>query len=278
MQGNDQQQENEIGLFEIADIVRAEWHWPASAALLGLLTAGVATFLLPPTYEATAVVQVAQVQGKQVEAPPHAIERIKTGAFQAEAAGSAKLDEWLTSLSRSQKATPFSLNLIKSTQLIELTARAENREEAIKIAESLVAALAKRHEEEARPMIELLKADLTIAQEKLVAAEKAYASVGAAIGASHLSDDRFTQFALLTSIKRDKEAELFAQRQVVNGLKVSLSAPATQPARMVEAIYAAQQPVKPKKRIIVLLGTMGGLVAGLVFVLTRRWWRSRSQA
>ena len=54
-------QEDEINLFDLLDKLRSGWRYVAGGALIGLLGAGLAIAVIPPVYEAVAVIQVGQV-------------------------------------------------------------------------------------------------------------------------------------------------------------------------------------------------------------------------
>jgi uncharacterized protein involved in exopolysaccharide biosynthesis len=54
--------------------------------------------------------------------------------------------------------------------------------------------------------------------------------------------------------------------------------PATQPAKALEAVYVADKPVSPKKTLLLALGLIGGLLAGVVSVFfVDAWRRARTQ-
>ena len=60
MNANDMIQEEEISLFDLWDKLREGWRYVAGGTAIGLLGAGLALTLIPPKYEAVAVVQVGQ--------------------------------------------------------------------------------------------------------------------------------------------------------------------------------------------------------------------------
>jgi len=91
-----------------------------------------------------------------------------------------------------------------------------------------------------------------------------------------VKDERFTQIALMTSLRTQKEAETFAQRQTISALETALSAPATQPTRPIERIFVPEKPISPKKALLLILGSMGGLLIGILWIIfTDSWQRAR---
>ena len=124
--------------------------------------------------------------------------------------------------------------------------------------------LAKTHAEIVRPMIERMKGDLAMAKEQRQRAEEDRESLGKLVGTAGVKDDRFTQLALMTSLRLAKESEVFRQRQIVSQLESVLGVPATQEAQEIEAIFVSDKPVSPKRGLLLALGFVGGLLAGSV--------------
>ena len=282
MPENGQIIEGELSLFDLWKILRNAWCWIAGGVVLGSVGGGLTVAVLPPQYEAVALVQVGQVgqvgqiTSVPVEQPLQAIERMRTGNFQYEAAKSSGYAPWVEISGRSTKAGSafFSLQLVKNTYLIEIRAKAETPHHAEMIAKAIIEVLSKRHAELAEPMIENLRFDLALARERLKSAEDEVASLGAAAASARLKDDRFTQFSLLASMRKFKESEVFAQQKMVSALNMALSPPATQPAQAVEGVFVAEQPVSPKKGIIAVLGVFGGLMLGLFATFVSNAWQS----
>lgn len=273
---------SELSLFDLWIMLRNAWYWVAGGVAFGAAGAGLIVAVLPPQYEAVALVQVGQVgqvgqvTSVPVEQPLQAIERMRTGSFKYEAAKSSGYAPWIEISGHSTKAgsTFFSLQLVKNTSLIEVRAKAETPDHAEKIASAIIDVLSKRHAELARPLIENLRFDLALARERLKSAEGELASLGAAAASARLKDDRFSQFSLLASMRLFKESEVFAQQKMVSALTMALSPPATQPAQAVERVFVAEQPVSPKKGIISVLGVFGGLMLGLFAAFASNAWQS----
>jgi uncharacterized protein involved in exopolysaccharide biosynthesis len=271
MNANEVAQDDEISLFDLWGKLRDGWRYVVGGAALGLVGAAVAIVAQPPKYEAVAIVQVGQVGqytfaplGQVMAAPSlpvepatQAVERMKTPSFQSTVASRIGNHPWIDDLQRSSGATAkyLSSQVVKATvgpgtvPLIELKATADSPENAKKIADGAVFELSRRHTEIARPMIEKMQLDLTIAKERLASAEKELEAVNKLVANAGVKDDRFTQLALMTSLRVEKEAELFSQRQLIFGI---------------EAVFVGDKPVSPKKTLLLALGLIGGLLAGVV--------------
>lgn len=289
MNENETPQEEQINLFDVWKKLREGWLAVVGGAVLGIAGAVLAIFLIPPKYEAVVVVQVGQVgqvgpvaqvglvgqvMTLAVEPTQLSVERMKTPTFQMAVARGAGIQGWIDSLGRSASAGGdyLSLQVSKSTighnaaPLMELKAKADSPESARKIAEAAIQELAKRHSEIAKPSIDRMVADLAIAKEKRQRAEEDLESLSKLVATAGIKDDRFTQLSLMNSLRVQKEAELFFQRQMVAALEGALSVPATQAAKAVEAVFVSDKPVSPKKALLLALGLIGGLLAGVMWV------------
>ena len=280
MSENDLVQDDEISLYELWERLRNGWRTVVGGALIGLAGAGAALMILPPKFEALVVVQVGQVISTPVEPPVQAVERMKTPAFQTAVAQALGDQTWLDALQRSANATAKYLvpQLVKATAaspapLIELRTNAATPAAAAAIANGAVKELAQRHAELAAPVLAKTRLDVAIARERLVNAERELESINKLVAAASIKDERFTQLALMSELRIQKQAELFNQRQMIMALETALTAPATQPARALEAVFVADKPVSPKKTLLLALGFIGGLLAGIVAVFFGDAWR-----
>ncbi len=286
-------QDDEISLFDLWEKLRDGWRYVVGGTVLGLAGAGVALVMLPPKYEAVAVVQVGQVgqvgvpgqPGQAVNVPvepaTQAVERMKTPAFQLKVAEASGNQAWVEDLMRSTAATTkyISLQIVKATAtpgsapLIELKANAATPELATKIADASIKELAKRESELAKPMIDKMQLDLAIARERLVSAERELEAINKLVVNAGVKDDRFTQLSLMTDLRVQKESEVFRQRQAINALETALGVPYTQPAEALEGVFVTDKPVSPKKGLLLALGLIGGLLSGVVSVFFINAWR-----
>ncbi len=295
MNDNEMVQDDEISLFDLWEKLKDGWRFVVGGTVLGLAGAGAALMVLPPKYEAVAVVQIAQVgqiayaqlgqvmqiPSLTVEPATQVVERMKTPAFQTAVAQTLGNQAWIDDLQHSANASAkyISLQVIKATSaqgassLIELKANASNPEDAKNIADASIKELEKRHSDLAKPILERMHSDLKLAKEKLVSAERELEGINKLVANAAVKDDRFTQLSLMTGLRVQKESELFAQRQAIVALEAALSAPATQPTKAIEAAFVTDKPVSPKKTLLLALGLIGGLLAGVVSVFFVDAWR-----
>lgn len=281
MNENELQQENEISLFDLWETLREGWKRVVGGTALGLAGAVVAIILLAPKYEAVAVVQVGQVgqvgqaAPLQVEAPAQAIERLKSSSFQLSVAEDLGDQEWKELLLSSSTATTrhLAVQVMKTAPVIELKVSASSPEQAKSIAEATIKGLARKQDEIAKPMVDKMKADLSITKEKLASAKKGLETLSKMAMNAVVKDERFTQLSLITSLRVQKDAEVFGLRQTIMAYETALMPPATQPVKALEPVYVASKPVSPQKPLLIALGLVGGLLVGVMWVFVANAWR-----
>jgi LPS O-antigen subunit length determinant protein (WzzB/FepE family) len=288
-------EDDETSLFDLWRRLREGWKVVLGMTALGIAAALSAIFMIPPKYEAVAVVQVGvvgqisqigqagqiKVNGVPVETPIQTVERVKTPAFQSRVAEVLGDQQWLGDIvqSNSGQTKDLALQVIKATTgpdqvpLIELRASSSTRETAQKKAEAVIGQLSKVHAELAQPAVARMRADLAISREKLASAERDLESLTKLGSSASVKDDRFTQLALVTSLRIQKEADTFNQRQMILALETALAAPATQPVKAIEPVFVADRPVSPKKTLLLALGLVGGLLVGVMWVFVADAWK-----
>lgn len=278
--------DKDFSLIQLAEVWISEWRWIAASVALGFAIACAHILTSAPKYEAEMLIQVGQVGqvGQQmqqggivVESPLHAIERMKTGAFQKEAAKLSGYVQWIQSAETlpSPHQGFCSFQLIKNTDLIQVRTAADSQENAIKIAQSIVATLAKRHKKMSEASVARLSTELKFAENKLSSAESELMNLVKVLSNTNLKDDRFSQFSLLMSVKQIKEQDLYSQRQLIMEIKIALSEPFTHTAKVLEEIHSIDRPVSPKKSLILIGWLINGLLLGLVLTAVRHLWQIR---
>lgn len=248
------------------------WRWIAGGALVGLLVAFLALQAIPKKWQSTAMIQVGQVgQVGQVASIPvetaaQAVERMNTGSFQIEVARELKHEAWLKAISTDARAGRnfFKATVPKTSARIELATFGTTPENARQIAEGIIAALTKRHEELARTTLVRLQNELSVTEEKLKAFSEESKALDRVLASGQVAAPRFfSQFVLLSSIRIGKEGEVYALRQHKVAIELALVKPATQPTGAIEAIYVASDPVSPKPALVLVVGIVGGLLLGI---------------
>lgn len=281
--------EDGADVLELLRKVCVGWRRILGGAVVGLIASGVAVTLIAPRYEALALVQVAQVgqialapspsqasqiSSVQVEPATQAVERMRSPVFQLKVAEALGLAAWAADLRRTTSATKknISLQVVKSTSvpgslpLIELRTYASTPDSAKQIAEGLISELAKREGEMADLIIGKLRHDLEITKAKFFSVEQELDAIKKMMMNVGVRDDRFTQLSLITDLRVQKESEIFKLRQAILALETALAPPYTQQATVLEEVFVTDTPVSPKKILLLVLGLVGGALAGAVSI------------
>ena len=267
--------DNEISLWDIVDFLKEGWRWLAGGVVAGAVGAVGFVLVSPAQYEATAIVQPATVgmpttttttttKGVEVESVAQTLERLKLPTFYDEVMLQACQAPSRQALSGGVKASQ-----VKGNALIQISYRAKSVAVAEACVNAVVATLAKSQAEIAAPIIKTLEEQLSLSRQRL-ADEKAFQAQAEQRVSG--SADGVSLLMLKALSKREDIIQL--QRQLVDQ-SVQLSAPITQPVRLLEPIYAPERPVAPKKLPVLAGGLFGGLVLGGLMFFVRRSWLAR---
>ena len=267
-------EEEEISLFDLWAKLREGGRWVLGGVLIGGLGAGALLVVIPPTYQASALLQTGKVAGAVIEDVSMMVERLKSPSFLVDVAKDVEDQRWLELIENGEGAAVLTAQVPKtSPSMVEVKVRGRSPEYAKKIAEDATAKVIKRQDELSAQAIQKINFDLAVAKEKLVKAEQDLATLNKTLSATAMKDERFSQVSLLTTIKLQKESEVFTLRQAVFSMEISLLPPSTQPAKVLEAIFVSQKPISPKKGLLLALGLLGGLLFGMMWVFASSAWR-----
>lgn len=278
---NDMQsiEEEEISLFDLYEKLRKGWRSILGGVFLGLVLSGLAIVFTSPKYEALAMLQAGRVAGTVVEEPTIIAERLKSPALLMEIAEDVGDQDWLVTIQDGGGRNTLMAVVPKTNpSVVEVKILARSPDAAKKIASSATEMLIKRQNELSKGVKGKIRFDLDVAKEKLGRAEKELLALSKTLDSTKIKDGQFSQVSLLTSIRLQKESEMFGLRQSVNALEISLLPPATQSAQVLEDIFVSRKPVSPKKLLLLALGLAGGLLSGVMFVFfTDAWRRARER-
>lgn len=270
---------DEINIFDLIEKLWKGWRYLLGGLLGGLLIAATAFFQLPDKFEAVAIIQVGQVSSVLVEQPSLAVERIGSPAFQLAVAQQLKDGTWIQALSESSvaAASPLAVQVMKTAPLIKLKTTAKSPSHASAIINAVIKDLKNKHDELASPMVEKLRADLAINKERLLKVQKESESLQKLTADAPVREDLFSQLLLLTSLKQQKEKEVFELRQAILVGEAALLPPVTQSTAVFGGISVSSNPVSPKKSWFVV-AALGGLLMGvLVLFVTEAGMRWRQE-
>lgn len=276
MDENNMVQDDEISLFDLWGKLLAGWRYVVGGTVLGVVGAVAAIVLMAPTYEATTTLQVGRVAGNEIEAPSSIVERFKSPAFLLAAAQQLGDDRLVDALRNSTAAVAKASNaqLVKGTSLVQLTTRGPSAEESRKLGGVMLAMLVERHEGLAEPLKARIASEIALTREKLGVVERELNELSKVVANGGSGrDSQFAPVSLLTSQRMQKQTEAFGLRQQLSSFELSLLPPTTQPTQALEMTYVAERPISPKKTLLLALGLIGGLLAGVVSVFFVAAWR-----
>ncbi|MFZ4537325.1 hypothetical protein [Propionivibrio sp.] len=209
-----------------------------------------------------------------VEDPLTMVERLKSPSFLLQVAMDVNDPEWTDAINAGGGTTILTALVPKTNPgLVELKVKARSQDEAKKIALTATNFLTKRQEEQASQILKKINYDLLSVKEKLKKAEADLVLLSKTIDSKGMKDEIFSQLSLLTSIKLQMDSDVFSLRQSIFAMEISLLPPATRPAQVLEDIFVSSKPVSPKKRLLLALGLVGGLSAGVLAVFVSGAWR-----
>ena len=268
--------DDEISLREIWQVlVRYKWlvlGMPAIAVAVAL----VVSFLLKPVWEATAVVQVGQVgqvgqAGQLIEPVARVVERLKVRSFgDAVLAGLGVPRDEKNPLAHLFRHS-LQVKPLPAADLIEVRVRGYSRQEASQWADAIFEKLHKIHAELAAPTIQRLKQQMAEVTQQITqtqTARDALFDVTTRLK-RHGGPDAFMEQIVLANTLVMRDAELRALEQTKRVVEEQLSPVRTYPTSLMGEVYVANDPVAPKKGLIVALAGVLGLVLGVfaAFVL-----------
>jgi uncharacterized protein involved in exopolysaccharide biosynthesis len=270
MQNHPATPDDEITLFDLWQIlVRRKWLVLATP-LLAVIAAMVAVILIKPQWEATAAIRVGAVGqvgqvgqvGPAIEPVERAVERMKLKSFKDAVLSDLgyPLDEknpeaGLYRGSLTAKALP-------NTDLIEISVRGYSRDGARRSAEVTVFYLQKIHDQLAAPTVQRLRQLLVQAEREITQAKAEREKV---LKISGLKDEGgFMENVVLANIMIQRDGELRELEKTKMLYEEQLGPLRTYPTSLIERISVSENPVAPKKSLIILLVGIFGLVLGVM--------------
>ena len=262
---------DEISLLEIVDFIKNSYKVIALGGFLGLIGAAGYLVVIPPLYEVTAQIRMAQISqtnpanpfGATIEDPSSLIARMQFPTnYSAQMIGACDYQD------KPQAALALSKN-VKLTipkgvaNTVELKFLAPSVQTATNCAQAIFAQVVRLQEQLSSTFIEEAKTKLAADNDRIEAAKKLIVKAdqsGGAMSAAYLSArDELTYF--LTD--REKMADL------INSVK-------NRGTSLVSPIYVTEKPVSPKKAMSLVAGLAAGFFLGLLFALGRKFCNSQA--
>lgn len=262
---------DEISLSEIFRFLENNWKLIAGIGFVGVLVSGGFLAVSSSQFEATALVEMAQVPAgnpsgnsnitlmNNVEAPALLIERLKSpSSYTPRAIKACGLDGSgisAESMTRIVKTTlPKNLNSI-----VQITVRRDSPELAKQCVEAVFAMIREQQAELGKPYFDELKSAMIGLQSRLRENQDYVAKT-----------ERAGLYQTMYLARRDESIVLAQQ---IGELQRTLSRNVE--TRLVSPIYASPNKVYPRRALTLALGTIVGLVLGLVLAIGRTALKAR---
>jgi len=266
-------EQHDVYLIDMWRLLRREWRWFVATLALALLVTFAFMRFVSPQWQATAWVQIGQVdtappgQDPKVEPLPRAIERLQLLPFQNATLQSIGIgpDTREAGLYRgSLKLEPMYF----AGPLLKLSVRAHSAQQARTFAEATVAHLQAVHHGLEAAQLDLAHARLGEVEASL---RQAIAERDRLQHAAEQNKD--TTAALLLAGKNE---EIGALQQARSELQVRLSAAYTYETSLMWPVFVPRGPAFPNPALTWGLGVLSGLFLGMCAAVARNAARRRS--
>lgn len=221
--------------------------------------------LAKPVYEATSIIEAAQIDKKAIQS----IEDIKE---KVEFVYQVNLKDKITELPRiSSVAIPKN-----STLLMVIKAQGHDNTSAQKKLQEAIGFVVHEQSEEIKSYIENKKKQSALVEQSIADNENALGEAGARLknyeakllnlskADSALGGEFYAiEMARLQSEIRNMESKRFALKERLESFSYALSASRIKDARMVGGIGLSEKPIKPKKMLTVVVASATGLMLGI---------------
>ncbi len=268
--------EDNISLKEILDFLFEYWKLIVINGLLGVLISAGFLIVTPNQYQATAQIQMAQIQiaqisannnpnplGVNIEDPNLLIARSKLpSTYSVEVIKACGFDGSQSPAEDLVEALKF--HAVKGAgSMIELKINRDSKEVAINCAQALFESIKTSQNQIIKPYVEESKALLVKYESRL-----ANSNSQSLVPRADKSDA-----TLSTAYLGSRDEVKFLNEEILR-LNAFITTSNTRQAKLFAPIYAADAPVFPKKKISLIVGLMGGLLLGLLLAVVKRALKS----
>lgn len=254
-------EEKEVDLRDYINMVKRRWKIIFIIFLAATITSGVVSFLLPKTYEASAMVEIGRMRNKLLEEPSTVIEIFKTKPILV------KVAEELNVPPTKQKLAELAseIKMREKSGLLEIKGKGKTPEEAVKLVNGVIAALLKRHEHIFERAKVILEEYLASGKERLVEMEKEIGMLQKKIDeleATNSQAEAMVARGYMESLERSRDR--YEQLQVELREKKMEESYGTVGTELVIPPTTPEKPVAPKKKQNVLIAGVLSLFVGFV--------------
>jgi len=254
-------EEKEVDLRDYINMVKKRWKIILIIFLAFTITSGVVSFLLPRTYESTAMVGIGRTRDRLLEEPSTVIEIFKTRPILEKVAEELNISP----TQRKLRELASKVKMKEKSGLLEIRGKGETPEEALKLVNGVTTVLLKRHEQIFARAKMILEEYLVSAKNRLFQIEKEIEmfqkkidKLGATDSDAKAMLSRGYMDSLEKSRARYEELQVELREKKMEESYGTVSTELVIPPRIPES------PIAPKKKQNVLIAGILGLFIGLI--------------
>jgi len=254
-------EEKEVDLRDYINMVKKRWKIILIIFLVFTTTSGVVSFLLPKTYEASAMVGIGRMRDKLLEEPSTIIEIFKTKPILEKVAEELNVPPTQEKLGE----LTSKIKMKEKSGLLEIKGRGVTPEEAMKLVNGVVRVLLNRHEEIFERAKIILEEYLASSKERLAEMEKEIDMLQKKIDELKTTDSEAKATVArgyMESLERSRDR--YEQLQLELRTKKMEESSGTEGTQLVIPTVIPEKPIGPKKKQNILIAGILGLFVGFV--------------
>jgi len=254
-------EEKEVDLRDYLNMVKRRWKIILIIFLGATITSGVVSFLLPRTYEASAMVEMGKMRDKLLEEPSTVIEIFKTKPILAKVAEELNIPPTQEKLGE----LASKIKMREKSGLLEIKGKGETPEETVKLVNGVIAILLKRHEQIFERARMILDEYLASGKERLVEMEKEIQMLQKKIEELEATDSQAEAMVArgyMESLERSRDR--YEELRIELREKKMEESYGTIGTELVIPPTTPEKPIAPKKKQNVLIAGVLGLFVGFV--------------
>lgn len=248
-------------------------------------------YVLPAEWEATAIVQVGQVQAPSspyhptqgpvlLETPARTVERLKADAFTDTLLGNLGLPiKSGTSRRADLIRNSFNARVLRTSELVEIRVRDFSQQDAQRTLLAVQNQLIRAHAALLQPTLDRYKSDYNLVSHHLADARQRLEQARKLTSVQKAANPGASTFAenvLLTSVLHETEVEISKLQLQLSELNEQMSPTRTFNTRTFSDATVSQRPVFPRRSAFLLAGAIFGLVITFAIALIRERQQTRA--
>jgi len=254
-------EEKEVDLRDYITMVRKRWKIILVIFLVSTVASGVASFLLPKTYESSAMVKIGTIKNSLLEDPSTVVEIFKTKPVLE------KVAEELTIRPTQEKVSELAtkIKVRERSGLLEIRGRGETPRGALELVNGVLAVLLKRHEQIFERARRVLEEYFAPDRERLAEMKKEIEALERKIdklGPTNSEAKAMVAFGYMESLERSRDR--YHESQVELRDKIMKESYGTIGTELVVAPTASENPIAPRKKQNMIIAGIFGLFVGFV--------------